>query len=80
VLLGDEVRHADDFVVFVIFDHIGLLDYGYEILSMADFTLEPTPDLQNILSVDVTLSWPIQSGEHIRHRATRWNIPYLITR
>jgi hypothetical protein len=63
VLLRDEVRHADDFVLLVIFDYIGLLDYWHEVFSMADLALQSAPDLQNILSVYATLSCLIQSGE-----------------
>lgn len=48
MILRDEVRHADDFVLFVIFDYIGLLDYWHEVLSMADLALQSTPDLSKI--------------------------------
>jgi len=39
MLLRDEVRHADDFVLLVVFNHIGLLDYGYEVFGMANLAL-----------------------------------------
>ena len=78
VLLRDEVRHADDFVLFVIFDHIGLLDYWHEVFSMADLALQSTPDLQDILSVYATFLLCLkQSGEQERKEP---NCTYLITR
>jgi hypothetical protein len=50
----------------VIFDDIGLLDYRYEVFSMADLALQSAPDLQNILSVCANLSCLVQSGEQGR--------------
>lgn len=78
VLLRDEVRHADDFVLFVIFDYIGLLDYWHKVFSMADLALQSTPDLQDILSVYATFLLCLkQSGEQERKEP---NCTYLITR
>ena len=78
MLLRDEVRHADDFVLFVIFDYIGLLDYWHKVFSMADLALQSTPDLQDILSVYATFLLCLkQSGEQERKEP---NCTYLITR
>ena len=49
VLLCDEVCHAHDFVLFVILDHIGLLDDRHKVLGMTDLALQSTPDLQEYL-------------------------------
>lgn len=57
VLLRDEVRHADDFVLFVIFDYIGLLDYWHKVFSMADLALQSTPDLSEIYCQSMPLSY-----------------------
>ena len=67
--LGYEVRHTDDFILFVILDHIGLLDYGYEVLGMANLALQPSPDLRNSLSVHHSVNANNKSGEYVfRHR------------
>jgi len=65
VRLCYEVRHTDDFVLFVILDHIGLLDYGYEVFGMANLALQPSPDLRNMSSVHHFVNANIESGEYV---------------
>jgi hypothetical protein len=55
VWLLNKVRHSDDFILLVIFDHFSLLNDRHEILGMADLALESTPDLRNILLAHVIL-------------------------
>ena len=80
VLLRDEVRHADDFVLFVIFDHISLLDYRHKVFGMADLALEPTPDLQNILSACAICHAQFKAVNTFAIEPQDRTCPYLITR
>jgi hypothetical protein len=41
----DKMRHPDDFILLVVFDHVRLLDDRHEILGMANLPLQTLPDL-----------------------------------
>jgi hypothetical protein len=79
VLLRDEVRHADDFVLLVIFDYIGLLDYWHEVLSMADLALQSTPDLSEIYCQSMPL-FCYASCKAVNWERKNQKCTYLITR
>jgi len=63
VRLCNEMRHTDDFIFFVIFDHISLLDYRHEVLSMANLALQSAPNLRSYIVSPSVCHGFYQSGE-----------------
>jgi hypothetical protein len=75
VLLCYKVRHPNDFIFLVIFDHISLLDYGHKVFSMANLALQSAPDLRNVLLVHHSVIAITKAVNVFRHRIATLGVP-----
>jgi hypothetical protein len=80
VCLCNEVRHADDFILLVIFNHICLFDYRHKVFSMANLALQSAPDLWDTLSVHQSVMAFTKAVNVLRHKIAMIRCAYLVTR